>query len=86
MMHEGHEEIEATLRNLRDKVWFLDMDKKAQDYVQSCMGCVLAMPSNPPAPISTRTPPSRPWKVCCSDYKDPIGCPRGYYFHVLIDT
>ena len=32
------------------------------------------------------TPPGGPWKVCCADYNGPIGSPRGYYFHVLIDT
>ena len=41
---------------------------------------------NPPAPISTRASPNGPWKVCCADYKGPIGGPREYYFHVLIDT
>ena len=57
-----------------------------QEFVSSCLGCVAAVPFNPPAPISTRTPPGGPWKVCCADYKGPIGGPRGYYFHVLIDT
>ena len=32
------------------------------------------------------TPPGGQWKVCCADYKGPIGSPREYYFHVLIDT
>ena len=86
MRDEGHGGIESTLRNLRDKVWFPNMSKRVQEYVQSCLGCVAAVPFNPPAPITKRTPPSGPWKVCCADYKGPIGGPRGYYFHVLIDT
>ena len=86
LAHEGHGGIESTLRNLRDKVWFPNMSKRVQEYVQSCLGCVAAVPFNPPAPITKRTPPSGPWKVCCADYKGPIGGPRGYYFHVLIDT
>ena len=86
LAHEGHLGIEPTLRYLRDKVWFPDMNKMVQDYISSCLGCGAAVPFNPPAPIITRAPPGGPWKVCCADYKGPIGGTRGYYFHVLIDT
>ena len=44
--HEGHEGFEASLRNLQDKVWFQSMNKRVQEYVQSCLGCVAAMPFN----------------------------------------
>ena len=84
--NEGHEGTEPTLRNLRDKVWFPGMNKMVQEFVSSCLGCVAAVPFNPSAPISTRTPPGGPWKVCCPDYKGLVGGPRGYYFHVLNDT
>ena len=86
LAHEGHEGIEPTLRNLRDKVWFPYMADMVKEYVGSCLGCVASVPFNPPAPITTRDPPDGPWEVCCADYKGPIGGPRGYYFHVLIDT
>ena len=69
LAHEVHESIEPTLCNLRDKVWFPGMNKSVQDYVSSCLGCVTAVLFNPPAPISTRTPPGWPWKICCADYK-----------------
>ena len=55
LAHEGHGGIESTLRNLRDKVWFPNMSKRVQEYVQSCLGCVAAVPFNPPAPITKRT-------------------------------
>ena len=62
------------------------MNKMVKDYVSSCLGCVAAVPLNPPAPIITRTLPSGPWKICCSDYMGPIGGHRGYYFYILINT
>ena len=86
LAHEGHGGIKSTFRNLRDKVWFPSMSMRVQEHVHSCLGCVAAVPFNPPASIITRAPPSAPWKVYCADYKGPIGGPRGYYFHVLIDT
>ena len=86
LAHEGHEGIEATLRNLRSKVWFPLMADTVKEYVGSCLGCVASVPFNPPAPIITRDPPTGPWQVICADFKGPIGGPREYYFHVLIDT
>ena len=63
LAHEGHKGIEATLRNLRDKVWFPDMSKRVQEYVQSCLGCVARgwRAIQPPAPITTRTPMWTVW-------------------------
>ena len=37
LAHKGHEGIEITLCNLRDKVWFPDMIKRVQEYTQSCL-------------------------------------------------
>ena len=80
MADEGHEGIEPTIRNLRDKVWFPYMASMVKEYIGSCLGCMAAVPFNPPAPITTRDPPDGPWKVCCADYKGPIGGPRGITF------
>ena len=57
LAHEGHEGTKPSLRNLQDKVWFPGMNKMVQEFFSSCLGCVAAVPFNPPAPISTRTPP-----------------------------
>ena len=86
LAHEGHPGIELTLRNLRDRVWFPNMNKLVTEYVATCLGCTAAVPHNPPAPIVNRETPEGPWKVCAADYKGPIGGNRGYYFHVLVDT
>ena len=62
------------------------MNKMVTDFVSTCLGFTAAVPFNPPAPITNRETPDRPWKVCAADYKGPIGGTRGYYFHVLVDT
>jgi hypothetical protein len=75
LAHEGHPDIELTLRNLRDRVWFPNMNKLVTEYVATCLGCTAAVPFNPPAPIVNRETPEGPWKVCAADYKGPIGGP-----------
>ena len=47
LVHEGHEGIETTLRNLRDKVWFQHMSDMVKGYVGSCLGCVASVPFLP---------------------------------------
>ena len=86
LAHEGNEGTEATLCNLKDKVWFPNMTKFVREYVETCGGCAAGVGFKPPAPITVREPADGHWKICCADYKGPIGGPRGYYFHVLIDT
>ena len=57
-----------------------------KEFVQTCHpGCTSSQPKNSPAPMVPRDTPAKPWQVCATDYKGPIGGPRGYYFHVLID-
>ena len=84
--HEGHQGEEKTLRYLRERVWFPGMTEMCKEFVQTCHpGCTSSQPKNSPAPMVPRDTPAKPWQVCATDYKGPIGGPRGYYFHVLID-
>ena len=62
-----------------NKFWFPHIAPMVKEYVGSYLGCVESVPFNPPAPIITRDPPTRPWQVCCPDFKGPIGGPKGYY-------
>ena len=58
-----------------------------REYVKTCdPGCTSSLPAVTPAPIVNRKTPEKPWDICAADYKGPIGGPRGYYFHMLVDT
>ena len=84
--HEGHQGEDRTIRNLRERNWFPGMAEKCRMFVKSCHpGCTASVPGMRPAPMLNRDTPDGPWKVLSADYKGPIGGPRGYYFHVLVD-
>ena len=84
--HEGHQGEDRTIRNLRERNWFPGMAEKCRMFVKSCHpGCTASVPGMRPAPMKNRDTPDGPWKVLSADYKGPIGGPRGYYFHVLVD-
>jgi hypothetical protein len=71
---------------LRERNWFPGMTEKCRTFVKTCHpGCTASVPGMKPAPMQNRDTPDGPWKVLSADYKGPIGGPRGYYFHVLVD-
>ena len=83
LAHEGHLGMQATIRNLRERVWWPRMAQQAKEYVATCLPCAAAVPRNDPAPMVSREMPAKPWTHCSVDYKGPVGgC---YYFHVIID-
>ena len=87
LAHEGHQGEDRTIRYLRERVWFPRLAEQVREYVKTCdPGCTASLPRIVPAPIVNRETPDKPWDVCAADYKGPIGGPRGYYFHVLVDT
>ena len=84
--HEGHQGEDRTIRNLRERNWFPGMAEKCRMFVKTCHpGCTASVPGMKPEPMKNRDTPDGPWKVLSADYKGPIGGPRGYYFHVLVD-
>ena len=83
LAHEGHLGMQATIRNLRERVWWPRMAQQAKEYVATCLPCAAAVSRNDPAPMVSREMPTKPWTHCSADYKGPIG--GSYYFHVLID-
>ena len=86
LAHEGHGLGESkTVSLLRERVWFPRLSRMTKEYVSTCRECASAVPGNTPAPVTTREMPGRPWEVVAADFKGPIGGPRGYYFHVVID-
>ena len=86
LAHESHGLGETkTIRMLRERVWFPKLAKKAKEYVAKCYPCAVAVPRNDPVPIQNRELPKGPWKEVAVDYKGPIGGPRGFYYHVIVD-
>ena len=86
LAHEAHGLGESkTVRLLRERVWFPRLGRMTKEYVASCRECASAVPGNTPPPVTTREMPGKPWQVVAANYKGPIGGPRGYYFHVVID-
>lgn len=84
--HEGHLGIEKTIQNVRERCWFPLISKLCKEFVETCHpGCSSAVRQVSPPEIQEKEASTRPWQVCHADFKGPIGGPRGYYFHVLID-
>ena len=84
--HEGHMGIEKTIQNVRERCWFPSISKLCKEFVETCHpGCSSAVGQVSPPVIQEKKEAVRPWQVCHADFKGPIGGPRGYYFHVLID-
>ena len=84
--HEGHMGIEKTIQNVRERCWFPLLSKLCKEFVETCHpGCSSAVRQVSPPEIQEKKEATRPWQVCHADFKGPIGGPRGYYFHVLID-
>ena len=81
--HEGHQYADKTLSLLRQTCWFPKMRKCVLDYVESCIGCLAAIPQVTPVPLEPNFLPERAWKELHADFKGPIG--GKYYFHVMID-
>ena len=86
LAHEGHQGEAKTIRTLRERVWFPRLGRLTKEYVRSCLGCTAASKENRPAPMVGRPLPPRPWHTVATDFKGPIGGPRGYYYLVVVDV
>ena len=86
LSHEGHGLGETrTISLLRERVWFPRLSRMVKEYVSTCTSCAAAVPGNVPSPIKSGEMPEKPWQTVAADFKGPIGGPRGYYFHLVID-
>ena len=86
LSHEGHGLGETrTVSLLRERVWFPRLSRMVKEYVSTCISCAAAVPGNVPSPIKSGEMPEKPWEKVAADFKGPIGGPRGYYFHLIID-
>ena len=73
LAYEGHQGIVKTKSLLREKVWFLGIDKMAEETVKRCMTCQDTGPDPAPEPLRMSELPRGPWLVVAADFKGPYG-------------
>ena len=61
LAHEGHMGIVDTRQKLRTKLWWPGMDKAAERYCSTCLGCQLVARPDPPEPLKPTPLPQGPW-------------------------
>ena len=79
LAHEGHQQADGTRRQLRETMWFREMRRQVQSFVDSCK-CATANPRNPTPPMRTRPAPLNTWEITAVDFKGPIGA-KQFYLH-----
>ena len=81
--HQGHQNIDKTLKLLRQTCWFPQMNRAVSEFVETCISCNAASNHNPPVPLEPNLLPDRAWQKLHADFKGPIA--GSYYLHVVID-
>lgn len=83
LAHEGHQGIVKTKALLRTKVWFPDIDRKAEAVVRSCLACQANTPVAYTEPLKMSVLPEAPWHSVSADFYGPL--PTGEYLLVIVD-
>ena len=83
LAHEGHQQVNGTLRRMMASMWFRKMRSEVQAYVGSCK-FQTAIPWNPTPPLKLKSLPKIPWWTTYVNYKGPIG-PGKWYVHTQMD-
>lgn len=83
LAHEGHQGIVRTKQLLREKVWFVNIDKKVKEFCKRCIPCQASVPGKHCEPLKMSPLPTRPWSEVSMDFCGPF--PNGSYLMVVID-
>lgn len=83
LAHEGHQGIVRTKQLLREKVWFVNIDKKVKEFCKRCIPCQASFPGKHCEPLKMSPLPTRPWSEVSMDFCGPF--PNGSYLMVVID-
>lgn len=81
--HEGHQGIVKCKQRLREKVWWLGIDKQVEISVKRCQACQLMSPQNKPEPLLPTKLPEGPWQHIGIDLCGPF--PGGETLLVAVD-
>jgi len=83
LAHEGHQGIVRTKALLREKVWFPNIDSKAESMVKNCLACQATTPEpRSHAPVQNCQTPEQPWTKLSADFYEPI---NNRYLLVIVD-
>lgn len=66
--HQGHPGAVTTKNLLRDRVWWLGMDRQVDDYLKRCLGCATVQRDNPPEALIRTRLPENPWDAVAIDF------------------
>lgn len=83
IVHRGHPGVVMMKRTIREKLWWPGIDKMAEEFAKSCMGCVAMSKADPPEPMCRSEMPERPWQSLGIDYLEIPEC--GTEFLVVVD-
>ena len=85
LVREGHLGIVGTRQKLRNKVWWLGMEKDAEKYCKTRYGCQLVSRPSPLEPITATALPTAtgPWRDLAVDLLGPL--PTGESILVVVD-
>ena len=71
LAHKGHQGIVKTKQLLRTKVWWVAMDKCAENYVKHCHACQRLSHGDHPLPLQQIDRPQKPWSKLHMDFCGP---------------
>ncbi|MCP4480541.1 MAG: DDE-type integrase/transposase/recombinase, partial [Planctomycetaceae bacterium] len=83
LAHESHQGLAKTKALLREKIWFIGIDKLVQQLLDACLACQAVGRPNPPPPLQPSEMPNAPWHTLHIDFCGPL--PSNEYLLVLID-
>jgi len=81
--HSGHQGIVKTKSLLRQKVWFPDIDRLAEEAVRNCLACQANTPTYHNEPLKMSPCPKAEWSELSADFLGPL--PTGEYLLVVHD-
>ena len=70
--HEGHQGRVEMKQRLRTKVWWLGMDKDAENFCKTCHGCQVVGGLCNPEPLRMTELPQGSWQDIAIDYMGPL--------------
>lgn len=81
--HEGHPGESSMKRRLREKVWWLKIDRCIEAKIKACKGCLIVSAPSVPEPMMRKSLPQQAWIDLALDFLGPL--PSGHNLLVIID-
>ena len=82
LAHSGHQGIVKTKALVREKVWFVGIDKMVENIVKNCFTCQMSTNTTAREPLKMSPLPLGPW---CEVSMDFAHLSNGKYLFVLVD-